>query len=106
MTSPALPDPPAPGSGISIRRVAIRNFRCIDDLQLELEPGTTYLVGENNAGKTSILLALWSALGNRRPVDDDLRRTPDDSAVGDAVVDVFLVPLKVRSSRPSYGSDS
>ncbi|MCY3819139.1 MAG: AAA family ATPase [Gammaproteobacteria bacterium] len=92
MTSPALPDPPAAPSGISIRRVAIRNFRCIDDLQLELEPGTTYLVGENNAGKTSILLALWSALGNRRPVDDDLRRTPDDSAVGDAVVDVFLVP--------------
>ena len=92
MTSPALPDRPLPGSGIFIRRVAIRNFRCIDDLQLELEPGTTYLVGENNAGKTSILLALWSALGNRRPVDDDLRRASDDSALGEAGVDVFLVP--------------
>ena len=92
MSSPALPDTPAPASGISIRRVAIRNFRCLDDLQLELEPGTTYLVGENNAGKTSILLALWSALGNRRPVDDDLRRASDDSAAGEAVVDVFLIP--------------
>lgn len=92
MSSPALPDTPAAASGISIRRVAIRNFRCIDDLQLELEPGTTYLVGENNAGKTSILLALWSALGNRRPVDDDLRRASDDSAVGEAVVDIFVTP--------------
>ena len=92
MNRPALPDPPALASGISIRRVAIRNFRCIDDLQLELEPETTYLVGENNAGKTSILLALWSALGNRRPLDDDLRRTSNDSADDEAVVDVFLVP--------------
>lgn len=49
-------------------------------------------MGENNAGKTSILLALWSALGNRRPVDDDLRRASDSSPVGEAVVDVFLIP--------------
>ena len=73
-----------PGSAGSIRvsRVVIRNFRCIDEIRLDLGPGTTYLVGENNSGKTSILLALWSALGSRRPLDDDLRRA-EDGTLGD-----------------------
>ena len=45
---------------IRIGRVAIRNFRGIDDIQFDLELGTTYLVGENNSGKSSIVLALCS----------------------------------------------
>ena len=92
MTEPGLPATSNPASGIRIGRVVIRNFRCIDEIQLALEPGTTYLVGENNSGKTSILLAFWSALGSRRPLDYDLRRTVDDTAADEASVDVFIVP--------------
>lgn len=92
MTEPAQTATPNPTSGIRISRVVIRNFRCIDVIQLDLEPGTTYLVGENNSGKTSILLALWSALGSRRPLDFDLRRAVDDTSADAASVDVFIVP--------------
>lgn len=82
----------APATGILISRIEIKDFRCIDEIRLDLEPGTTYLVGENNSGKTSILYAIWSALGSRRPVDDDLHRKPDDSQAKEALVDIWIVP--------------
>lgn len=79
-------------TGMRISRVAIRNFRCIDEIELDLEPDTTYLVGENNSGKTSILDALWSALGSRRPLDDDLHRSGDGTPAKEASVDIWIVP--------------
>lgn len=94
--NPDLTAVPDSASGIRISRVAIRRFRCIDDIQIDLEAGTTYLVGENNAGKTSILLALWSALGSRRPLDYDLRRAVDDTPAKEASVDVLVVPAAGR----------
>lgn len=84
-------------SDIRIARVLIRNFRCVAETSLELEPGTTYLVGENNSGKTSILFALWSALGTRRPVDDDLRQDDAGKSVTEASVDLFVVPASGRA---------
>lgn len=81
-----------PATGIRISKVRIRNFRCIDEIELDLEPGTTYLVGENNSGKTSILYALWSALGSRRPIDDDLHRSVDGTLAEEASVDIWIVP--------------
>ncbi len=92
------PEPVVPVAGIRISKVRIQNFRCIDEIELDLEPGTTYLVGENNSGKTSILYALWSALGSRRPLDDDLRRTPEGALVEDASVDIWIVPSGTSDS--------
>lgn len=86
------PESGVPTTGIRISRVRIRNFRCIDEIELDLEPGTTYLVGENNSGKTSILYALWSALGSRRPIDDDLHRSVDGMLAEEASVDIWIVP--------------
>ncbi len=80
--------------GIRVARVEVRGFRCLLEARLDLSPGTTYLVGENNSGKTSILLALWSALGSRRPVDDDLRREGDGALADEASVDLLIVPAK------------
>jgi len=86
---------------IRVSRVVVRGFRCLREARLDLSPGTTYLVGENNSGKTSILLALWSALGSRRPVDDDLRREGDGALADEASVDLLIVPAKgVRGSCP------
>ncbi len=92
MTDSSANAPPEPAAGLRISRVAIRDFRCIDEIQLDLEPGTTYLVGENNSGKTSILYALWSALGSRRPLDDDLHRASDGTTAEEASVDIWIVP--------------
>ena len=79
---------------VRISTVLIRGFRCIDEVQLDLESGTTYLVGENNSGKTSILFALYSALGTRRPLDYDLRRLVDGTVEKEASVDVLVVPAR------------
>lgn len=98
-----IPPPTGNGdlhSGIRVSRVWIRGFRCIDEIQLDLEPGTTYLVGENNSGKTSILFALWSALGSRRPLDQDLRRVADHTPETEASVDLLVVPAHDRQFSP------
>lgn len=94
MTDAKEIDGPQSTSDIQLARVAVRSFRCIDEIELDLESGTTYLVGENNSGKTSILLALLSAVGSRRPVDDDLRRADTDTPAGEASVDLFIVPTE------------
>ncbi len=100
MTDAGTEAEPEPAVGIRVSRVVIRGFRCVDEVQFDLAPGTTYLVGENNSGKTSILLALWSALGSRRPLDDDLRRERDGALADEASVDLLLVPSKGRQFSP------
>jgi putative ATP-dependent endonuclease of OLD family len=70
----------------------IEDFCGIDHADLLLERGGTFLVGENNAGKTSVLRALAVAFGARRAGRDDLRRGPDGSAVGPATIDIYLSP--------------
>lgn len=47
-----------------LTRVSIRRFRCLVDVELTLDKATV-LVGENSAGKTSVLDALRFALGRR-----------------------------------------
>lgn len=77
---------------LMISRMSVQSFRCIDHVELRLHPGTTVLVGENNAGKSSILLALATALGRRRASSDDLKRARDGNVAGSATIDVFFSP--------------
>ena len=46
-----------------IDRAHIRNFKCFDETDLELNPRFTLLVGDNGAGKTTMLDALAVAAG-------------------------------------------
>ena len=46
-----------------IHRLHIRNFKCFEDLTLDLHPQFTLLVGDNGAGKTTVLDALAVAMG-------------------------------------------
>lgn len=46
-----------------IDRLRMRNFKCFEDYLLELHPRFTLLVGDNGAGKTTILDALAVAAG-------------------------------------------
>ncbi|MCU6218079.1 YjbD family protein, partial [Enterobacter bugandensis] len=43
--------------------VLIRNFRGIRNLEINFEQDNTVLIGENSWGKSSLLRALWLALG-------------------------------------------
>jgi len=87
------PAPVAPVAKVWIERVAARGFRCMDGLTIDLEPATTYLVGENNTGKTSLLLALSAALGRYRPTTDDLARRSDGTTADRAEVELTILPL-------------
>lgn len=65
---------------------------------MELSPTTTVLVGENNAGKSSFLLAIATALGRRRATTDDLHRSPNGTIAEKAVIDVFVSPPPGQSA--------
>lgn len=46
-----------------LKNVTIRNFKAIADLTLEFQEGVNLLIGDNGAGKTSVLDALSVGLG-------------------------------------------
>lgn len=101
----------SPESDIYIDRVHIRNFRTLGEVVLLLNPGVTYLVGENNAGKSSALLAIATACGTRRATTDDLRqdaagrsaRTTEIDLILRPSADEFIVPVGQRFEG-NYGS--
>ena len=46
-----------------LEKFRIINFRAIEDITLNFNPGLNVLIGENNTGKTSIIDALRLCLG-------------------------------------------
>lgn len=56
----------------------IVNFRGIARLRLEVEPEATVLFGENAWGKTSLVEALQSTLGERPLTEEDFHRLAND----------------------------
>ena len=80
---------PAPCADIWIAGVRVSNFRNIVEAEVALERGATFLVGENNAGKSSLLLAIATACGVHRATRDDLHRA-DDATASEATVDLII----------------
>ena len=87
--SAALPSTAPPGADLWIAEVRVSNFRNIVGARVPLERGATFLVGENNAGKSSFLLAVAIACGVHRATQDDLHRT-DEAVATDATVDLII----------------
>ncbi len=53
-----------------IRRVTLHNWRAFRHLDLELEPGTTFIVADNGIGKTSVVSGIhWGIFGELSGVD-------------------------------------
>jgi len=75
---------------VFLERVAIRNFKGIKELDVELRPGLSLLVGRNNAGKSRILRALHIAVGGTEADRDDLTVGSRDHAE----IDVTLAPKR------------
>ncbi|MCY3994353.1 MAG: AAA family ATPase [Caldilineaceae bacterium] len=53
-----------------IHRFRLRNWRSYEDLDLQLNPGTTFVVAPNGVGKTSLVCGLaWAVFGQHSSVD-------------------------------------
>ena len=46
-----------------LKHVTIENFRSIEKMTLDLQPGINLLIGNNGVGKTTILEAIVAGLG-------------------------------------------
>ena len=88
-TSGPTASPAPPGADLWITEVHVSDFRNIVDVRIPLEPVATFLVGENNAGKSSFLLAIAAACGFHRATRDDLHRT-DKATASEATIDLII----------------
>ena len=53
-----------------IHRLRLRNWRSYDDLDLQLDAGTTFVVAPNGVGKTSLVYGLaWGVFGHHSDID-------------------------------------
>ena len=53
-----------------IRSLALRGWRSYEDLELELGPGTTFVVAPNGVGKTSLVYGLaWGVFGDQSTIN-------------------------------------
>jgi putative ATP-dependent endonuclease of OLD family len=80
--------------------LAIRHFRGVAEARLELDPAITLIVGENDFGKTSLLEALFMALGGGEPELPivfgaphlfHVGRTPDTPIAGPPAIELSFV---------------
>lgn len=86
-----------PVSGIFIKEVRIRHYRCLRSVDVELD-ALTLLIGQNNAGKTSFLNALFAAIGAGQrgfSGDDVFIRTGEQAAPKSRsiVIDIVIRPV-------------
>ncbi|MEZ9820321.1 ATP-dependent endonuclease [Shewanella sp. 10N.286.45.A1] len=91
---------------ILINAVRISGFRGISNLEISL-PKVTVLIGQNNAGKTSIIKALQLALGDysRHLTDEDFYIDCDDNVRSEIIVDISIVPVDESSQRTNIFTD-
>lgn len=70
-----------------IRRLALKNWRNYEDIDLELNPGTTFIVAPNGVGKTSLMeAASWAIFGTSGQHPGDAVRKGASSAIATAEV--------------------
>jgi len=87
-----------------IARIRINNFRCFRDAVIDFQPGLNVIIGENNAGKTTILKALslvFDRRGRGRPTCHDFHRLIEPLDVPPRIT----VSVTVRSSANDTPAD-
>ena len=87
-----MADNSRPSVKMRIGAVRVTGFRALRDVCVTLDPCLTVLVGENNTGKSAFLEAMATALGQRRPVLDDLYIDAQGNQHKEFHVDLLMVP--------------
>lgn len=100
----AIPAIPAPGN-ITLRFLELCQFRRLGKVQLDVDKKTTILVGANNSGKTSILVALRHFLADGSPFgafDISLSQWPTLRTLGKAWEALAEDPLTVTEDEEQW----
>ena len=89
--------------GILLDRVRICGFRGIANIEITL-PKVTVLLGQNNAGKTSLIKAMQLALGDyaRYLSDEDFHINQNDRSQEEIKVDIRFVPFENDENTPEF----
>lgn len=88
-----------------IRRLRLENWRAYDTLDVELSPGTTFVVAPNGVGKTSLVeAAAWALFGDDAPTADRPVRAGASSATVEIEVELpdqrILSVTRARPQKP------
>jgi len=83
-----------------ISKLHIRNFRCIENLELSFDSGLNVIIGENNTGKTAVLDALRIILA-RGDERRDIWISEDDFHVDSTGKHASSIEIDVVFSDPS-----
>lgn len=91
---------------ILINSVRISGFRGISNLEISL-PKVAVLIGQNNAGKTSVIKALQLALGDysRHLADEDFYIDSNDVTRAEIIVDISIISTDQNDQRALLFSD-
>ncbi|HIF9382809.1 TPA: ATP-dependent nuclease [Photobacterium damselae] len=91
---------------VLINSIRISGFRGISNLEVSL-PKVAVLIGQNNAGKTSIIKALQLALGDysRHLTEEDFYIDCDDNVRSEIIVDFSIIPVDTNGQKISSFPD-
>lgn len=98
-----------------LEKVNIKNYKAIEEIELDLKPGVNLLIGDNGAGKTSVLEGIAVALGGlfvnvtgvktKNITKEDVRMVID--SLGDASTSVtYCEPISVGASLKNFGEET
>ncbi len=82
-----------------VKRVVISNYRCLDKVDLSLNPKLNIIVGNNECGKSTLLEAIHLALSgqlNGRPITGELH----PHLFNAELVETYIASLRAKTAAP------